>query len=1633
MTHSRIALVLSVAAGSFVAGLGHLPPAMAQAALGGVDVSQQPLFTMSGQTPLMMMVMSRDEQLYNKAYSDYSNLHRGEAGDTGQLNFTYDDTFDYSGYFGSNLCYTYASNVFTASAAATGTNRHSCSGQWSGNFLNWVTMSRIDVVRHVLYGGLRSTDTATATVLERSHIPNDLHAWVKIYDGSDINLFTPYSVPTTFCNASFNGDANPYMRVGTGRWTEWASVAAAQCIWGQGGPGTGTDFVVRTNVCGSNNAALREPFCRPYTQSNGTVTWKPAGLLQEYGETGKIRFGLMTGSYANPRSGGRLRRNIGDLAGNTAGALNAEGCRPGDEINLQTGRFCNQGGTGEGIIKTLNQLRLVGWDGSGWRGVAGAAHGDNCWDWGGRARNDPYDRWNLDNPGGGDRHCSAWGNPLSELYAEAVRYIKGNGNAPTAGFVSGNDTVYLPGISDMITWRDPYGSPSVNRGLGNPYCANCSILVLSTGLNTFDSDEIPSAGLGGINARTATDEVGSHEGINGGNYLIGRVLGQNGSPTALAIGANVDTASDICTSKTLNALGNAIGLCPDLPSAEGSFNVAGLAFKAWTTDLRPDLVTSPVLPKPATHRNQVKTFSVSLAENLPNFAIPVGGRTINFTPLCQSHSDGTAGHATVGWASCRLGASILAGVKSATVNPQYTYGRALDYTAAVNGYTAGSYHFVWEDSTYGSDNDLDVTQVVTWCVGAACNYQSPQTLAGTRLETNGTVYNGYDICWRAPKNLAAVCGTDGRPAVGADEVLIRSEITSTAGGYAMASGYNINGTSSDGPQRTDLATRCAGGGAANGTGGMGNFSVLGGQANPPACWTVPDVKKFSTGDSAARRLENPLWYAAKYGGFKDGNSNNLPDAGEWDSIQTGTPDNYFAVTNPSKLKAQLARVFDTVVGDARPAASVATSTPRYVPGSTLAYEASYNSDNWSGDLKAFRLAPDGTYNSEGQPEWAASEEIPSAAARNTFTARRTGSTWTGIPFSSTGLDAVDKATLQAGLDPALYPTDDLIAFLKGEQSKEQGSAGCVTATDCPFRKRGSAFGDILNSTPAVMGVTSLGYGSILSSVAPTAASSYTAFVQSKRAVYGNNSENPIIYVGANDGMLHAINGGADANGGSELFSYVPNGVFGKLHMLAEPSYVHQYFVDGTPTVGDAYLGSTWRTVLTGSLNAGGKGVYTLDITDPRNFNTSHVMWEFNSDDDADMGQFVGRPYMGLTESGTWVAAFGNGLNSASGRAILFIRDLATGAPIAKLDTGAGCLSTAPNCTDGPNGLATAVLVDNDGNGAADTVYAGDYLGNVWRFEYVSGAWLVGNGGQPIFIATDPGGKRQSITSGMYTVANPLGGTMIVFGTGRYLNTHDADPAYLGQGTRPSVDSIYGIWDSRMWDETNGAWTASWPIAQRTSGVYSTLHQQRITSYVAGSGGVGGWRTATRDPVDYKTSPGDTNGKMGWWIDINCAACGLAGGVADPLLGERVTATPQGILSDVLFNTFRPEGNTCLPGSQIAQMVFDALTGAASYTPIAPSDGWPAGEEPPLGVVGTDTGHGAPPGEPPIVVITPPGLGVPPLCPDDDPDCNRECDPADPDCDREPPVTKCSWRSPNPAGKPAGKLIPCGRISWKQMR
>ena len=272
-----------------------------------------PLISNSSE-PLVMLVMSVDHELFKKAYSDYTDLDSD-----GRIDTTYVDSFNYLGYFDSNWCYQYSSGYFSPVLEATGDNLHYCTtsqAPWSGNFLNWATMTRIDILRKVLFGGKRSVDTEEQSIIERAYIPRDVHAFVKIYKSGETGIPSEYFTPYThndisLCNVSGSENGAPEVRFARDAWPRWASTEVKQCQWDtENSPALSymlAENEVYIEACVNGKDELNTNRCKRYSSG-----WsKPIGLLQQYGDSGGIHFGLISGSYDKNISGGVLRKNIG--------------------------------------------------------------------------------------------------------------------------------------------------------------------------------------------------------------------------------------------------------------------------------------------------------------------------------------------------------------------------------------------------------------------------------------------------------------------------------------------------------------------------------------------------------------------------------------------------------------------------------------------------------------------------------------------------------------------------------------------------------------------------------------------------------------------------------------------------------------------------------------------------------------------------------------------------------------------------------------------------------------------------------------------------------------------------------------------------------------------------------------------------------------------------------------------------------------------------------------------------------------------------------------------------------------------------------------------------------------------------
>jgi type IV pilus assembly protein PilY1 len=583
---------------------------------------------------------------------------------------------------------------------------------------------------------------------------------------------------------------------------------------------------------------------------------------------------------------------------------------------------------------------------------------------------------------------------------------------------------------------------------------------------------------------------------------------------------------------------------------------------------------------------------------------------------------------------------------------------------------------------------------------------------------------------------------------------------------------------------------------------------------------------------------------------------------------------FFSAMDPEifseKLGGLLAALVDRKTGTA---AAIATNSTRLIDN-TLIYQARFDSETWSGQILAYNINSDG---SVGEVEWNTNDsgKIPAHGDRRIFTWNGTD----GVPFTVAGWDNLSsgqRTDLRAG--GSEDQGKDRLNWLRGDQSMENDQAGGY------LRPRDHILGDIVNSDPLIVGAPDFQYQDLPAGT--PGKETYKAFR------IDNAARTRLLYIGGNDGMLHAF----DANTGVEQFAYVPAASSSAgLANLSDPDYVHRYYVDGSPNVGDAYLDDSWKTILIGTMGVGGRSVFALDVTDPDNFDESDILWEFSH---PDMGYAIGKPVLARLQNGQWAVVFGNGYGGDSDRAQLFIVNAQSGELIRRIDTGAGSAGD-------PNGLSVPALL-TDAHRTLTTAYAGDLHGNLWKFDLsdeLASNWdipFVTNPGavrRPLFTARDNSGQVQPMTAPLELGAHPEGGVMVYFGTGKYFEVGDNIV-----GADPPVQSFYGIWDndSRI------------PETDRSSLVSQTILAEGVLHDTSDDQ----LRAVTENPVDYNATPLP---QRGWFVDLVSPVAGLQ--------GERVVSAPVLRRGRVIFSTLIPLADPCSAGGTSWLMELDAVMGA----------------------------------------------------------------------------------------------------------
>ena len=371
----------------------------------------------------------------------------------------------------------------------------------------------------------------------------------------------------------------------------------------------------------------------------------------------------------------------------------------------------------------------------------------------------------------------------------------------------------------------------------------------------------------------------------------------------------------------------------------------------------------------------------------------------------------------------------------------------------------------------------------------------------------------------------------------------------------------------------------------------------------------------------------------------------------------GGTSNYYAATSPTALTNDLQGIIVNILAATQSTASTAVSATSLRSGSTaylVQFTTSDTYQDWTGDVIAYPIDPaTGAVNTTpSAATWDAKTQLDA----QDWDTGRVIATWDpvagqGTPFRWNSALAPDGISATTGLGEALstFSSDtngsDVLNYLRGSSTLEQRNGGT-------FRNRAHKLGDIVDSAPLYVG-------------APSSASQSSSYFTFAAA---HASREPLIYIGANDGMLHAF----DAATGKERFAYVPNGVFNNLINLPNPYYnaSHLYFVNGSPQAADVQFASdsSWHTVLAGTEGAGGHSVFALDITSADGITTeaqlaADVLWEFT---DADMGLTYSAPAFANTSAG-WLVLFGNGYNSTNQKPMLYALDPQKGTVVAKID------------------------------------------------------------------------------------------------------------------------------------------------------------------------------------------------------------------------------------------------------------------------------------------------------------------------------------------------------------------------------
>jgi type IV pilus assembly protein PilY1 len=567
-------------------------------------------------------------------------------------------------------------------------------------------------------------------------------------------------------------------------------------------------------------------------------------------------------------------------------------------------------------------------------------------------------------------------------------------------------------------------------------------------------------------------------------------------------------------------------------------------------------------------------------------------------------------------------------------------------------------------------------------------------------------------------------------------------------------------------------------------------------------------------------------------------------------------------------------------------------------------------------LFAYKLKDNGDF--DVTPQWDAGSILTNVPTSLRQVITNSGST--GIAFDWASMPASYRTMMTTTVGGSITRAQDLIGFMRGSRSNEQPIGQRFFA-----RNGENLLGTIVNSTPWVQNRPNAKFIDFLF---PTTAAKYSEFARN------NNARTRMMWVGSNDGMLH----GLEANEtGTFKISYVPEPIVNRLGTLASDSKTIVSGMDGSPFTGDILVPSasggtpTWASYLYSSYGRSAKGLFALDVTDVTALNqvnaSSIFKWQFTDANDSDMGNVTGDPIVSpfsgqasnimYMNNGKFMVMVPNGTGSAGGDAKLFL--LNASGPASGTTWTQNTDYIKLNTTDTTaNGMMGASWIDIDNNGTADLIYATDLKGNVWKFDVRSSdssKWgtALGTAALPVpfYTATTNVGAALPITTAPVFGFPPFGGLVVVFGTGKSLESGDFPNTSVSQ-------RMYGLYDRAGTTTTFASLTGTSNLVPRTLTVNASQ-----SAVLTG--------TAT---IDYSI-------KDGWYFDF-------------PSSSEMLLSNPDYRSNNIAFTSVRAADTSverCFYTPPGRFYFFDPVTGMRSASTLPPTTSNSSNGDPPLVTTG----------------------------------------------------------------------------------